>query len=166
MIRKLIARFYRSAAERRAAPRYNFQTPLKIWIETAATFGKSGNNRAPSEPPVIWGETKDLSAAGIGFFVPSIRIRESYLVGENSTLNAELDLPEGKVRMRITARRYEQASENQTVLRYLIGASILQITREDREIYERFLRSKGNNKKIAADAETETKESRSVLETI
>lgn len=164
MIRKLIAKFYRSASERRAAPRYDFQAPVKIWIEAS---NKTGKPKTPAEPIYIYGQTKDLSASGIAFLVPSIRIRESYLVGENNIIKAELDLPNGTVRMRIVGKRYEQVSEHLSVSRYLIGASVLEISEESREVYEQFLRSKGKIKEKIVRLETETaKEVRKILETV
>lgn len=88
----------------------------------------------------ITGETKDLSHSGIAFVVSSIRIKENYLVGEGRTLNAELDLPNGKVTLRIVGQRYEQIGEHISVSQYLIGAKILFMTEENRETYEHFLR--------------------------
>ena len=164
MLRKLIAKFYRTTAERRAAPRYGFQAPVKIWIEAV---GKTGRLKTPVEPIYIYGQTKDLSASGIAFLVPSIRIRESYLVGENNIVNAEVDLPNGTVRMRISGRRYEQIGEHLSVSRYLIGAGVLEISEESREIYEQFLRSKGKIKeKIVRLEKEKTKEPRKILETV
>lgn len=163
MIRKLIARFNKSVSERRAAPRYDFQAPVKIWIQPP---GKTGKLQTPAEPLCIYGETKDLSAAGIAFLVPSIRIRESYLVGENCLLNAELDLPAGRLRMQIIGQRYEQIGEHLSVSRYLIGASIEQMKAEDREIYEHFLLygRKNSGKIVSMEVET-AKEAREVFET-
>jgi len=162
MIRKLIVKFNRLIAERRAAPRYNFQFPVKIWIELCRKPGKS---EAPPENLVVYGETKDLSRSGIGFLLPSIRIRESYLVGENCTLNVEIQLPDGKIQMQVVGHRYEQIGEHLSVSRYLIGASISFMTLENREIYEQFLRSGGKTKAKTVNLEIDkATESREVLE--
>ncbi|MDQ3321765.1 MAG: PilZ domain-containing protein [Acidobacteriota bacterium] len=166
MIRKLIARFNKSVSERRETPRSNFQIPVKVWIQPA---GKIVKLQMPPENLVISGETKDLSRLGIGFIVPSIRIRESYLVGENCTLNVEMHLPAGKIQMQVIGHRYEQIGEHLSVSRYLIGASISQMTRENREVYEQFLRCDGNVKAKTVSLELETdkaKESREVLEVV
>lgn len=152
-------------SERRRSSRYGFQTPVKIWIEPT---GKSAKPKTPAEPIFIWGETQDLSAAGIAFEVPSIRIKENYLVGDCSTLNAEMDLPAGKVRMQIVGQRYEQVGEHLSAARYLIGASILRMKAEDREIYENFLLQGKNIKRTPArpTPEKSKESSREVLETI
>lgn len=136
-MRNLIARFNRSIFERVAASRHKHAVPIKVSFDA---IGKTGN---PGELPKslsMMGETADLSRTGIAFLVPSIRIKENYLVGENRTLTAELDLPNGKVSMKIIGRRYEQVGEHISTARYLVGAKIEQITAENREAYEEFLR--------------------------
>lgn len=94
----------------------------------------------PIENLSILGETKDLSATGIAFIVSSIRLKEHYLVGEGRTLNAELDLPGGKIRMQVIGQRHEQFGEHISTARFLIGAKITKMSEQDREAYEDFLR--------------------------
>lgn len=101
----------------------------------------------PVENLVITGETRDLSRSGIAFIVPAIRIHENYLVGENKTLNAELDLPGGKVQMQIVGMRYEQVGQHVSTARFLVGAKIMKITDDAREAYEYFLRHGGKRTK-------------------
>jgi len=84
-----------------------------------------------------------LSNSGVAFIVSSIRIKENYLVGEGRVLNAELDLPSGKVSMKIVGQRYEQVGEHISTARYLVGASIREMTDENREAYDAFLRYGG-----------------------
>lgn len=136
MIRQLIARIKRNLADRRVAPRLAFQFPVKISLES---IHKTENPHSKDEILTLWGETKDLSLSGIGFFVPSIRIREVYLVGGSRPLNLELDLPGGKLQIQVIGRRYEQTGELASKYRYLIGASISVISPEDFEIYKQFL---------------------------
>lgn len=133
-------------SERIVPVRHKFQIPLKVWFEPEA--GENGKPKLPqsTESLFIRGETQDLSRSGIAFLVPSIRIKESYLVGGGRALVAELDLPNGQARMRIFGKRYEQVGEHLSVSRYLIGASIAHITPENLEIYEYFLRH-GNRAK-------------------
>ena len=71
--------------------------------------------------------------------VSSIRLQENYLVGENRILNAELDLPNGKISMKIVGKRYEQLDEPTSYGKFLIGAKIFHISNEDKEFYETFL---------------------------
>lgn len=154
MIRKLIAVFSKSVSERRAAPRYDFEAPVKIWIE--ASGGGTGKLKMPvAESLFITGVTKDFSRSGIAFIVPSIRIRERYLVGESCALSVEINLPDGKLQMQVIGLRYEQIGEHLSVSRYLIGASIDRMSEENRESYEYFLRHgrKGKLKTVSLAVE-------------
>ena len=90
----------------------------------------------------IRGETRDLSDSGVGFVVSSIRLREYYLVGEGRVLNAELNLPNGKVRMQMMGQRYKQIGQHVSTTQYLVGAKILKMSESDRETYYEFLRKK------------------------
>ncbi len=144
MLRKLIAKFNRSIAERVVSVRHKRQVPLKLSFEPN---GNTGRTDAPPKYVYIIGETTDLSTSGIAFIVPSIRVKENYLVGEGRILNAELDLPNGKVSMKIVGQRYEQVGEHISTARYLVGASINDMSDENREAYNDFLRlggKKGN----------------------
>ena len=86
------------------------------------------------------GETKDLSRSGVGFIVAAIRIQENYLVGGGRVLNAELDLPNGKIQMQIVGMRYEEVGQHISTARFLVGARITEMSDENREAYEHFLR--------------------------
>ncbi len=133
-------------SERIVPARYKFAVPVKVWFEPDE---KAGRLKIPltTENLFVWGETQDLSRSGIAFLVPSIRIKENYLVGGGRFLVAELDLPNGKISMKIVGQRYEQVGEHISTARYLVGASIQEITEENREAYNHFLRygdRKGN----------------------
>lgn len=144
MIRKLISRFNKSITERVVSPRKKYEVPIKIWFEPSKDTGKL---TITNESLVMTGETKDMSRSGIGFIVSAIRIRENYLVGQERILNAEMDLPGGKVQMQIIGTRYEQVGQHISTARYLVGARITQMSKEDREAYEYFLRHGDKRKK-------------------
>ena len=138
MIRNLVSMFNKSIAKRAVSARYEYHVPVKVSIQPDAQTGKL--LVLPPQVLSISGETSDLSKCGLAFIVPSIRIRENYLVGESRILNVELDLPNGKVAFKAIGQRYEQMlDEHTSVSRYLIGASIVEIADADREIYEYFL---------------------------
>ena len=143
MIRKWIAKLTISMAERVVAPGYKHAVPMKLSFEPHKS---KDNSEAPPKILYITGETLDLSSSGIGFIVASIRVKEIYLVGENRLLNVELELPNGKVSMKVIGRRYEQVGIHVSTARYLIGASIEEITAENQEAYNDFLRL--GNKKV------------------
>lgn len=92
----------------------------------------------------IRGETKDLSESGIAFIVSAIRVQEHYLVGDGSTLIAEVDLPNGNIKMKIVGKRYEQVGIHVSTTQYLVGAKIVGMSETDIEVYNEFLKSKGH----------------------
>lgn len=148
MIRKLVSKLNKKLTERIVASRKNYEVPIKLWFEPDRNTGRL---RMPIEGLFMNGETHDLSKTGIAFIVPSIRIQENYLVGESRVLNAELDLPGGKVRMQITGRRYEQIGQHISSARFLIGAEIVKISPEEREVYEDFLKFGNKRKKTSLE---------------
>ncbi|MEO8072904.1 MAG: PilZ domain-containing protein [Acidobacteriota bacterium] len=136
MIREFFAQFNKTLAKRVVSSRYSYQVPIKLTFEQE---NKTGRLKMPKIPLYINGETKDLSQSGIGFMVSSIRLQENYLVGEDRVLNAELDLPNGKISMKVVGRRYEQLGEPTSSGKFLIGAKILEMSDEHKEFYEHFL---------------------------
>ena len=137
MIRKLVARFNSSVTKQIVAPRRELNAPIKISISPNTNTGRLNSALVEFS---IRGETKDLSKTGVAFIVPSIRIKEYYLVGENRPLNVEIDLPNGKVRMQMVGMRYEQIGIHNSVSEFLVGAKITQMSETDREVYEDFLK--------------------------
>ncbi|MGI8810915.1 MAG: hypothetical protein ACR2IH_00105 [Pyrinomonadaceae bacterium] len=108
--------------------------------------------RSTLAPVFIIGETYDLSGSGIAFIVSSIRVKEHYLVGQDRTLVAELDLPGGAVVMRVVGKRYERVGVHLSMEKYLIGAEIVDMTDDDREAYDCFLKHGGVSAKSATAA--------------
>ena len=136
MIRKFFAKFNQSVSKRVVAPRREVSVPVRIAIEADRT----GGLRTPTQTATLRGETRDLSKTGISLILSAIRIDNSYLVGEGRRLNAELDLPGGKVKMIIVGQRHEQVGIHSSVSQFLVGAQIVKMEEHDREIYEDFLR--------------------------
>src|ERR1051325_11055250 len=105
MLRELINKFNRSLSERMVAPRRNHTAPIRVWFDAEVDTELS---RERARAACIYGETVDISRSGIAFLVPSIRVKEKYLVGHDRDLNIEVDLPTGKVYMRAMGKRYEK----------------------------------------------------------
>lgn len=142
MLRNLIAKFNKSMVERVVSARHKRAVPIRL------SFAPSGKTDELTTAPnflFITGETNDLSRSGIAFTVAAIRIKENYLVGEGRLLTAELDLPNGKISMKVVGQRYERVGEHISTARYLVGASIEQMTDENRGAYEDFLRLSDKN---------------------
>jgi hypothetical protein len=137
MIRELIAKFNRSLSERMVSSRRNHKAQIKIWFDPDFNTERA---RETARAACILGETVDISRTGIGFIVPSIRVKEKYLVGHERPLNVEIDLPAGKVFMRVMGSRYEKVGVHISTERFLVGARILELTDGNKEVYETFLR--------------------------
>ncbi len=128
--------------QRRASVRNNFQLPVKVCF---APEKNPHNITTPGEELFLSGETVDLSETGIGFVVASIRIKEKYLVGQERILNVELELAGKKIHMKVMGKRYERVGIHASTERYLVGAAITDMSPEDRQKYDYFLR---NGKKL------------------
>lgn len=146
MIRDLVQKLTGFMAETSHSARKKHNLPIKVTFEPLYSTGRLN---APGEKLFISGETYDLSRSGVGFIVSSIRVRENYLVGQERPLTAEIDLPGGKVKMKIVGRRYEKVGVHLSTERFLIGAEIIEIDKENQEVYEHFLKY-GKRKKAAS----------------
>src|SRR4051812_30528649 len=125
IIRKLLSSLNGKIIRRFTPSRQIIKLPIKITVEPDRNTGRLSMK---NENLSLRGETHDLSLSGLAFCVDSIRLREHYLVGEGRILKAEIDLPNGKVKMQIIGQRYEQIGEHLSVSRYLIGAMIVNMT--------------------------------------
>jgi hypothetical protein len=132
LIRKLASELTGFIMSRLTAPRIKLCVPVTICLEP--------EKDVTPKTLFLKGETKDLSKSGVAVIVPSIRLREKYLVGENRTLYAQLDLPNGKVKVELVGCRYEQQGIHDSVSTYLIGARIMNISDADRALYEEYLK--------------------------
>jgi len=112
--------------------------PIKIWFDADSNTERA---REIARASCIFGETVDISRTAVGFLVPSIRFKEKYLVGQERRLNVEIDLHGGKIAMRMIGRRYEKVGVHISTERFLVGAHILDMSGDDRENYETFVRN-------------------------
>jgi hypothetical protein len=146
MLRELINKFNSSLSERMVSARRKHTAPIKVWFDPDVNTERA---LEASRAACIWGETVDISRTGIGFLVPSIRVKEKYLVGHERPLNVEIDLPTGKVYMRAMGKRYEKVGIHISTERFLVGAHILLLDGQDRENYETFLKNGNRGTKRA-----------------
>ena len=137
MIREFITKINRSLSERLVSARRNYTAPAKIWFDPDMNTER---NRDAAMNACILGETVDMSRSGIGFLVPAIRVKEKYLVGQDRNLNIEIDLPNGKLRLRVIGRRYEKVGIHLSMERYLVGAQIVSFEDDCEEAYGHFLK--------------------------
>lgn len=137
MLRNWVAKFNKSLNRHSSSRRTELNVPIKLTFEPEKN---TGNLNTPTHGLSITGETFDFSRTGVAFTVSCIRLREFYLVGEGRTLNAEIMLPNGTVRMRLLGLRYEQTGKHVSVTQYLVGSKIVEMTAGDMSRYEEFLR--------------------------
>jgi len=137
MLRKLISKFNSSLSDSMVPSRRRHTAPVKIWFEPEINSERA---REAERAACLLGETFDISRTGVAFVVSSIRVKEKYLVGHDRTLNLEIDLPNGKVHMKVIGRRHEKVGQHISTERFLVGAHILKIDDADKENYETFLR--------------------------
>lgn len=137
MLRKLISKFNRSLTESMVSSRRRHTAPVKIWFEPEINSERA---REIARSACLFGETYDISRSGIAFVVPSIRLKEKYLVGQDRTLNIEMELPTGHVHMKVMGRRYEKVGMHISTENFLVGANILSLDGLDKDHYETFLR--------------------------
>lgn len=142
MLRELASRFSITWVERRASARKKFQVPVKV---SFAPETNPHNVTVRNDDSFLSGETVDLSETGIAFLVGAIRIKDKYLAGQERTLKVELDLAGKKVQMRVVGKRYERVGIHSSTERYVVGAEITQMSADDRQKYEFFLK---NGKKL------------------
>ena len=145
MIRELISKFNRSMSERMVSLRRHQKAPIKIWFDPDI---KSERALEAARADCVLGNTVDISRTGIAFLVPSIRVKEKYLVGHERMLNVEIDLPAGKINMRVMGKRYEMVGEHSTTERFQVGAHIVEVAGESKENFNTFLRR--NNGKTSS----------------
>jgi len=136
MLREIATRFTRVIAERRVAPRKKVSVAVRVRL---APDGDAVGHIRASEKVTLGGATRDISACGIGLILPSIRINETYLVGENRPLIVEVDIHDRTVIMKVIAKRYEEVGVHLSVKQFLVGAEIVEMGPTDRVAYEYFL---------------------------
>lgn len=147
LIRKIAAELTGFVWSRLTAPRKKLCVPVTLALDS--------ESKATNRTVYLKGETKDLSKSGVAIILPTIRVREKYLVGENLTIYAEFDLPNGKIKAELVGCRYEQLGIHDSVATYIIGARILEMSENDWALYEEYLKygdklRKNQNAELAA----------------
>lgn len=125
--RTIVSRFRQYIGERRRAKRYMTRLAFSISVpDRAKSFNGARRTR------VMEGHTLDISASGLALIVPAITLGEHHIVGENRTLNVNLQLPVGPIDLKVTPVRYESLEDHETETGYLIGVKILEVAEVDR----------------------------------
>ena len=98
------------------------------------------NTNGSRRLPTLEGHTLDVSTTGLALVVPAIRMGEHYLAGNERKLHIRLELPNGRVEMKVASVRYESLEDESG---YVIGARIIEMSDADRVSFENYVASRG-----------------------
>jgi len=132
--RTVVSRLRKFVGDRREVKRQRVRLAFTISIVLFAK-NRTGARRIIS----MDGHTLDLSANGMALIVPAITLDEHHLVGENRTLNVQLELPQGPVEMQVVPVRYERLEEHASETGYLIASKIVGMSESDRIRYREYV---------------------------
>lgn len=132
--RTMVSRLRKFVGERRRSKRERVRLAFSISIVSPAK-SLSGSRRTIS----MDGHTLDLSANGMALIVPAITLDEHHLVGENRSLQVQLELPLGPVGMQVVPVRYERLEEQESETGYLIAVKIVGMSEDDRARYAQYV---------------------------
>ena len=135
LMRSMVARMRVYIGNRRRARRYRRSIHFNVSI-----FDPKLSREQLEHAPYLEGATSDLSASGLGLTVPAIRINDRYLSTPDQMLHLLLELPSGRIEMRVAPARYEQVEREGAAAGYLIGVRIADMSDADRARFEDFLR--------------------------
>ncbi len=89
----------------------------------------------------LYGNTRDLSEAGVSLVVPLIPVDERYCREEDRTLPLTLYLPNGQVNMEVAPVRCHLVDEREPAKGFLMGAEITGIDEAGRARLREYLRN-------------------------
>lgn len=123
--------------ERRESPRHQAKLKARLLFSVLLVDSRGPQEgSAPQHSLNLVGQTRDISATGLGLIIPVARIDERYLAGEESSLRVELYLPTGPIEIRARPVRCTRLSETeeQSIFAegYLIGAQITEVSDRSR----------------------------------
>ncbi len=139
VIRALAARVREFIGNHRRAPRHRARLSLRVSLINGGTIATTPGTR--NNAAILQGHTRDVSATGLALVVPSIRIGDRYLTGEDRTLSIALELATGSVHLQAAPMRYEplELDDSETEPGYLIGAHIKMMSGTDRLRFSEYL---------------------------
>ncbi len=115
--------------ERRLTPRFSAKCDMEV---VASLTLLDTDAELPVGEIVFLGETKDISARGLGLVLPSTTIDERYC-SESSRLNLSLHLPDATVNLEVNPIRCEPLDERDLGRGYFLGARIIAVSRHKEE---------------------------------
>ena len=89
----------------------------------------------------LFGSTHDLSATGLALVIPCVAIDKQFCDEKDRSLQVNLYLPSGSVRMNVAPVRCQALDEEEPLKGYLIGAQIVEMEENDRSCLIRYLQA-------------------------
>ena len=133
LMRSMVARMRVYIGNRRRARRHRRSVHFSVSI-----FDPKLSREQLEHALYLEGDTSDISSSGLGLIVPAIRINDRYLTAPDQRLHLMLELPSGRIDMRVAPVRYEKREG--AASGYLIGVRIDVMSDDDRARFEDYLR--------------------------
>jgi c-di-GMP-binding flagellar brake protein YcgR len=136
LIRSIAARFREYLGNRRRAPRYRVRLSVRVSPVKAARPARVSS----PEQDALYGYTRDISATGLALILPSIRINNIYLTGEDRTLELLIEHESEPIVIYGISARYEKLEEGEADKGYLVGVRITEMSTPDRTRFTALLK--------------------------
>ena len=134
LIRSVVSRVRTYLKDRRQSPRLRVRLALSISV-----LRKANSNGSAPASRTLKGHTRDISSKGLGMMLPQVHLAGYHLAAEGRELHVVLELPDGPMTMMVLPRRYEMLDDAEFGCNYLIGATIVDVSDEDRNRLESFI---------------------------
>jgi hypothetical protein len=136
LIRSIAARFREYLGNRRRSPRYKVRLSVRVSPVKASKPARVSS----LEHDALYGYTRDISVTGLALILPSIRINNIYLTGEDRTLELLIEHESEPIVIYGSAARYEKLEEGEADKGYLVGIKITEMSTEDRTRFTALLK--------------------------
>ncbi len=134
LIRSVVSRVRTYLKDRRKSPRLRVRLGLSISV-----LRKANSNGSSQVSRTMKGHTRDISTKGLGMLLPQVHLAGYHLAAEGRELHVMLELPDGPIAMMVLPRRYEMLDDAELGCNYLIGATIVDVSDQDRKRLECFI---------------------------
>ena len=123
-------------SNRRSSPRY----PARLPTSLSLADNESGLGHI-DRPPIIPGQTKDISMEGLALIVPSLRTDRHDLTQLEHVWRIVMGLPIGHVQIHALLVRYQRFRGDATQTGYLIGVRITEMSETDPALFDHYLQT-------------------------
>lgn len=134
LIRSVVSRVRTYLKDRRKTPRLRVRLVLSISV-----LRKASSNGSSQVSRTMKGHTRDVSTRGLAMLLPQVHLAGYHLAAEGRELHVTLELPDGPIAMMVLPRRYEMLDDAELGCSYLIGATIVDVSDQDRKRLESFI---------------------------